>query len=264
MYCIMPTPIPASLSSLGRPCCTQFSTLPPLRVIQWIWSQLPSHLPPELPQPDWPPWSTALILLDHGLLVHLQTRSIIATKCISNLPQLRPPSSIDQRILCASQNSLDYGLGVHVETGLFTASKCISRLLRLWPPSSHDGGLQMNLQARLITASKCIFNHARLRPSSWQNCGLQAHLQIRSIKACKCISKLTRSQPRSASLSSLHGVVKLWSEMADIPSSTLRRTSHDSRREFVRNSGSGSRRVWREWEDMKGYRPWSTAQIAWI
>ena len=38
-------PLPASLSSVGRPCCTEFSTFPPLRVNQWIQSQLPSRLP---------------------------------------------------------------------------------------------------------------------------------------------------------------------------------------------------------------------------
>jgi len=34
-------PLSASFPSLGRPCCTQFSTFPQLRVNQWIESQLP-------------------------------------------------------------------------------------------------------------------------------------------------------------------------------------------------------------------------------
>jgi len=76
-------PLPASLSSLGRPCCTQFPTFPQLRVKQWIESHLLSHLPPELQPAVWPPPSTPPISLDRGLQVHLQTQSITASKCIS-------------------------------------------------------------------------------------------------------------------------------------------------------------------------------------
>jgi len=68
-------PLPASVSWLGRPCCTQISTFPQLWVNQWMESQLPSRLPP-----DWPPPSTPPISLDHGLPVHLQCSSITASK----------------------------------------------------------------------------------------------------------------------------------------------------------------------------------------
>jgi len=112
-------PLPAILSSLGRPCCTQFSTFPQFRVNQWKESQLTSHFPPELPPPDWPPPSTPPISLDHGLQVHLQTRLIIASKWISRLAQSQPPSE--------SANSLEYGL--HVRT--ITASESIPKSTRL-------------------------------------------------------------------------------------------------------------------------------------
>jgi len=170
--------LPASLSSLGGPYCTQLSTFPRLRVNQWIECLVPSHLPPDLPFPDWPPSSTPPILIDHGLQVHIPTRLIIASKCISEfnlisaskciskLARLRPPS--------ASLSSLDHDFQVHLQTPLLTASKCISQL--------HDLDVQMHLPTRLIPASKCIS-------------------ESNSILASKCISKLTWSRPPSASLS---------------------------------------------------------------
>jgi len=83
------------LSSLGGPCCTKLSIFPQLQVNQWIESQLPSGLPPnplhpDRPLPHWPPPSTPLISIDHGLQVHLQTCSITASKYISKLAQSRP------------------------------------------------------------------------------------------------------------------------------------------------------------------------------
>ena len=164
--------LPASLSSRVRPCCTQLSTLSQLQVNQWIESQFPSRLPTELPPPDWSPPCTPAISLNDALQLHLQTCSIMASKCISKPAGLLPPS--------ASRNSPDHGLQVHLQTHSITASKCICKLGRLRPPSSHNHGLHVHLQTRLITASKCI-------------------------------SKLARSGPRSASLSSLdHSVVKWW------------------------------------------------------
>jgi len=52
---------------------------------------------------------------------YLQTRSITASKCISKLARLQPPSSHD------------HGLQVHLHTRLITASKCISKLARSQP-----------------------------------------------------------------------------------------------------------------------------------
>jgi len=96
---------PARSQSLGRP-CTQFSTFPQLQVNQWIETQLPSRLPPELPPPDWLPPITPPILRYYGLQVHLQTRSITASKFISKLAWLRPAS--------ASANSLNHGVQVYL------------------------------------------------------------------------------------------------------------------------------------------------------
>ena len=104
-------PHPSSFSSLGGCRCTQLSTFPQLQVHQWIESQLPSRLPPNRPLPSTPP-----ISLDHSLQVHLQSRSItasqcmseftiMASKCISKLARSPPPSS--------SLHSLDHGCHVH-------------------------------------------------------------------------------------------------------------------------------------------------------
>ena len=77
---------PASLSALSGPCCTQFSTFPWVRVIQWIDSQRVSHLPPYLsafrlatpkcslnhdrswPRRSSPNW------IDHGVQAYLSVR----------------------------------------------------------------------------------------------------------------------------------------------------------------------------------------------
>jgi len=113
-----------------------------------------------------------------GLQVYPQTRSIMASNCISKLAQSRPP--------------------VHLRTRSIAASKCISKLARSRPPSaspnSLDHGLQVYLQTRSITASNCIPTLARSRPP--------VHLRTHSIAASKCISKLARSRPRSVFLSS--------------------------------------------------------------
>jgi len=161
-------PLPGSPWSLGRPCCTQFSTFPQLRVNHWIESQLPLHLPPKLPPRDWPPPSTLPISLDHGLQVHLDTRSIRASKCISKLARLRTPS--------VSLNSHYHDL----QDRTITASKCISKLACLQPSSASQNSLDYGLQVRMITASKCIFKLAWLRPPSVSpnslDHGLEVHL----------------------------------------------------------------------------------------
>ena len=97
-------------------------------------------------------------LLDHGLQMYLQTRSITASKFTRSWP----PS--------ASTHSLDHYLQVHVQTRLITPSKCISKLARSQPSSvslhSPDYGLQVHLQSRSITASNCISKLARSPPPS--------------------------------------------------------------------------------------------------
>jgi len=82
---------------------------------------------------------------NHGLQVHLQTRSITASKCISKLAQSWPPS------VCP--NSLDYGLRSHT----IMVSKCIYKLA--WSRyrsaflSSLHHGLKVYLQTHSITPS---------------------------------------------------------------------------------------------------------------
>ena len=215
-------------SSLGRPWCSQFSTLPQLRVNQWIESQLPSRLPPELPPPA--PPITPPIWLDYGLQLHLQTPLIIASKNISKLAGLRPPS--------ASPNTLDHSLQVNLQTRSITASKyapsrpskCISKLARSQPRSaswtSLDYGLQVrtimafqvHLQTRSIMASECISKLARSRPPSLSpnshDYGLDVHFPIRSIAAFKCISKLGRLWPPSSNDHVLQVHVQTRSTMA--------------------------------------------------
>jgi len=243
-------PLPASLSSLWTPWCTELCTFLHWRVDQWMESQLRSHplsdLPlsdwplPDWPPPDWPPadrpppdrpppdwlpsdwlppdWpppSTPPIVIDHGLQVHLQTHSITAAKCISKLPRLQPWSA-----------SLSYSI---------SASKYISKLSRLQPPSSHCHVL-------------------------WS----------RSIIVSKCIISFPWSQPPSPSLSSQdHGVLQWWS-------------SHGIWKEFLAKSGSRSiSSIRRWWDDMNGYLAvrkhrdcmdltmlskslWVTLQVGWI
>jgi len=144
-------PLPASLSYLGRPCCSQFATFTQLRVNQWIESQLPSRLPPELLPLDWPPPSTPPISLDHGLQVHLQTRPITASKFA---PSWHPS---------ASPNSLDDSLQLHLQTRSLAAFKCIFKLARLRPPGLHDHGLEVHLQTCTSTALECISKLTRSR-----------------------------------------------------------------------------------------------------
>jgi len=88
-----------------------------------------------------------------GLQVHLQTRLITASTCISEFTRSWPPS--------ASPNSLDHGLQVRI----IMASKRISKLGWSWSasasPKSLDYGLQVHRWVHLITASQCITKLAR-------------------------------------------------------------------------------------------------------
>jgi len=168
-YCILPrSTVSCSqpVSSLGRSCCTQFSTFAQLRVDQWIESPLPSRLLPE----------------------HTASR-LTAFQYFSNLARSRPPS--------ASPNSVDHGLKC--------MSKLIRWRHPSASPNPLERGLLLHLQSRSITASKCISKLAQSRPPSASpnslNHGLQVHLQNCSIAASKCIPELTRSSfsgaPRS-------------------------------------------------------------------
>jgi len=104
----------------------------------WIESQHPACRPSTASK-----YSSKLVRLgppsshDHGLQVHLQTRSITASKCISKLARLRPPRP--------SPNSLDYGRQVHLQTRLIMASK----FARSWPPSASPLSLDHDLGVHL-------------------------------------------------------------------------------------------------------------------
>jgi len=125
----------------------------------------------------WPP-SVSPNSLDYGL----QTRSILASKCISKVARLQPPSSHD------------HSLQVHLHTRLITASKCVSKLARSQPPSASPNSLNHGLQVHL----------AQSQPSSVSLYLPDYELQVCTIMASKGISNLARLQPWSVSLSSLN------------------------------------------------------------
>jgi len=96
---------------------------------------------------------------NHGLQVHLQTRSITASKCISKLARLRPPS--------ASPISLDHGLQVSVQIRLITASKCISKRAESWPRSVSLSSLDRHFQARIELLSSTACSQSRFTVCRW-------------------------------------------------------------------------------------------------
>ena len=173
---------------------------------RWIESQHLACLPSTASRSTTFKYST--ILLDHSLLqMHLQTRSITDSECISEFARSLPPS--------ASQNSLYHGLGVYLWVCPTFSSNCIFKLAWSWPQSevlsSLDLCLQVHLERRSNTASQSISKLVRSRPPSASlnslNLGLQLHLHTRSIMASKCISEFTWPRPRSASANSLdHGL----------------------------------------------------------
>jgi len=159
-------PLPASLSSLGGADCTQLSTFPRLPVNQWIESQLPSHLPPDLPPPDRSPPSTPPISIDHGLQVHLQTRSITASKCISELHDHGLQMHLQTRSIAASKCISEFSL--------ITASKCISEFTRSRPPSASPNSLDHGLQVPLWVT----WSRPRNASPNSLDLGLQVHLCV--------------------------------------------------------------------------------------
>jgi len=116
--------------------------------------------------------------LSRPLSAYLQTRSITASKCISNLAQLWPPSASPNSLnyglqvrtimasKCISPKLLDHGLQAHLESCSIMESKCISKLAQIWPPGLHVHGLQVHWHSRLTMASKGIFKLAQSQPWS--------------------------------------------------------------------------------------------------
>jgi len=92
---------------------------------------------PALSQPP----SASLSVLDLGLQVNLQTRSITASKCMCEFTRSRPRS--------ASPNWHDYGLPVHLWADSIPVSYCISKLARSWPQSVSLRSLDRHLQGHL-------------------------------------------------------------------------------------------------------------------
>ena len=101
--------------------------------------------------------------LHHSLQGHLQTRSITASKCIS-------------------------------EFNLILASKYISKLAPSWPPSA--------FLTYKISASKCIFKLARSRPMCASLSSIRCWPPSASLSYSISASKPARSRPPSASQSS--------------------------------------------------------------
>ena len=120
---------------------------------RWIASKYSSKL-----RLSWPPSASP-----NSLYYSLQTSSITASKCISKLARLRPPSA-------------------YLQTRLITASKCISKLARSRPPNisphSLNCGLQVHLQTRSITSPKCISKFAQLQPPCSSTNSLDHDLRV--------------------------------------------------------------------------------------
>jgi hypothetical protein len=198
-YCIIPTPTvsrfqPISLLSPDHVVLNSLhSHHSEITNEQSLSTRCTVHRPPPSPPP---------ILLDHSLPVHLQTRWITPSKCVSKLAGSHPRS--------VSPNSLDQGLQVHT----IVASKCISKFALSQPPSVSPNSLdyslqvhsitafQVHLQTCMITASECISKLARSQPPSLSANSLDYGLEVYTISASKFISKFALSQPPSVSVNS--------------------------------------------------------------
>jgi len=109
-------------------------------------------------------------LLDHSLLVYLQTPIIMASNCIS--PYTR-----------------DHDLQRHLETRSITISECISMFSRSGPrsvsPNTLDYGLQVHLKTRSIMASECISEFTRSSFSGAPRIALKHRLQ--PVQICRVL-----------------------------------------------------------------------------
>jgi len=119
----------------------------------------------------------------HCRRVHLQSRSIRASKCISNLAQLPLPY--------ASQNSLNHDVGVHLQVHMITVSKWISTYSHLPTPStspdSIDHGLGVYPWVNLIVISRHTSNCSHPSPAAcpdilfvqWEQFSSYIHILMR-------------------------------------------------------------------------------------
>ena len=136
---------------------------------------------------------------------------IMASKCISKLTHLQPPSASLGDFISASncisiltrRQTLSVSLSYPV-----SAVRCVSKLAQSWPPCSQDHGFQLHLLTCQITASKCISEFTRSlpacaslrstcspRPSACSkslNPSLQVHLQVHKITASNSIDTFSQ------------------------------------------------------------------------
>jgi len=121
-YCIVPrstvyrSQLVPPLSSLGGPCCTRLCPFPQLQVNLSIESQLPSRILRDLPPLDRQPPTTPPILIDHGLQVCHQTRSIRDSKFTPSSPPKIISKLARSQPASASSNPLVCGLHVHLSS----------------------------------------------------------------------------------------------------------------------------------------------------
>jgi len=122
-------------------------------------------------------WSRPPSVSPNSLVYGLEVRKIIASKCISKLPRLRPPRAFPQtRSITASKcisnlswswfwstslNWLDQGLQVYFQIQLITASKFISRLTHSRPRSVSLSSLDYHFQAHLELLSTTTCSQSR-------------------------------------------------------------------------------------------------------
>ena len=129
--------------------------------------------------------------------MHLQTRSITASQCISKLDRSWPPS--------AFLSSLHPGLQVHLQSSSITASKFIvlaRSQLSSASLSSLDLSLQVHLQTQSITASQCISDFTQSRsPIASPNplaYGLGGYLLAHSIDIFRRNSNRSHAPPAAS------------------------------------------------------------------
>jgi hypothetical protein len=116
--------------------------------------------------------------LDYGLKVHLLTRSITASKCISKPARSPSQSSHNDGLPSASPNSLDLSLQVYLHTHLIMACKCISELARSHTPSVSRNSLDYDFEVHSITASKYLSKLAQSQPWSVSLSSIDHHFQV--------------------------------------------------------------------------------------
>ena len=117
--------------------------------------------------------------LDHGLEVYLQTRTIMASKCISGLARSWPASShhhglqvyVQTRLITActsaSRNPLDHDLGVHLSVHSIMPSKCISKYAGSRPRSISVGSVDCHFQAHSELLSRTAGRQSRYNVCRW-------------------------------------------------------------------------------------------------